>query len=193
MLKSRFSSKKCCFLVKNMNGKLRKKCKMFLSVVSIYNLNFKIFHQNHDEWKNNTEIAKIWNFRAENSTILMWYQKSAKVRLFCMSPTTTLCWSPFCARQLFFVTLCYYQSSWKFSNLWNYTWICAFFVREDRLSISWDILDLRNLWRQATLLSTEFKWQHCVRITAIDYVISFDLGLLRVLASNREWLQYVFL
>jgi len=48
MLKARFSSKKRRFLLKNMNGKFRKKFLMFLWVVSFYGLNFKIIHQNHD-------------------------------------------------------------------------------------------------------------------------------------------------
>ena len=71
-------------------------------VVSIYNTNFKIFHLNHDKWKNNTEIVEIWNFRAKNPTILMWYEKSADVGLFGMSSTTTLGRSLFWERRFFF-------------------------------------------------------------------------------------------
>jgi len=63
---------------------------------SIYlDINFKIFHWNHNKWKNNTEIVKILNFRAKNPAIQMWYEKSADVRLFGMSPTTTMDKPPF--------------------------------------------------------------------------------------------------
>jgi len=96
VLKSCFPSKKRRFLDENTIRKFRKKFVIFLSVVSIYDVNFKILHWNHDKWKNNTEIAKIWNFGAKYPVILMWYEKSENVGLFCMSPTTTLTWSPFC-------------------------------------------------------------------------------------------------
>ena len=61
-------------------------------------------HHHHKPWqmKNNTDIAEIWNFRAKNPAIWIWYEKSDKVGLFWMSPTTTLTCSLFCAKQLIF-------------------------------------------------------------------------------------------
>jgi len=105
MLESRFSSRKLCFLLENMNGKFRKKFRSFLSAVFIYDINFKIFHWNHNKWKNNTEIVKLWNFRGQNYTILMLHEKSANVGMFGISPTTTLGRLPFWNRKFFFVTL----------------------------------------------------------------------------------------
>ena len=94
------------FLDQHMGEKCWKKSLIFFLVASINGESYKISHRNHHKWKNKNETTKTPNWRTGEITSQRWYEKSADVGLFHVSPATRVCRSVCCDRNFFFVTQC---------------------------------------------------------------------------------------